>query len=168
MSLIVESGQAGADSESYCSVGDAIAYHTKLGNTAFLNLNDELSKERALRKATNHMTQVYRQSWKGQRATSTQALDWPRVGVEVDGYCFDSNAVPSVVRDACAELALRALTGQLSPDVGPQKTEVKIGPITTKYAEGTRATKKYSAVDNMVAPFLKGGGSGNSIPVYRS
>jgi hypothetical protein len=168
MALIVEDGTGKPDSEAYLSVDDAVAYHTALGNTAFLNLNDVLSKERALRKATKHMTQEYRQAWKGQRVSATQALDWPRVGVEVDDFCVPSDSVPQAVREACAELALRVLTGQLSPDEGPQKSEVKVGPITVKYAEGTRTAKKFTAVDATVAPYLKGGGSSNSIPVYRA
>lgn len=168
MALIVEDGSGKADSESYMSVADSIEYHTKRGNVAWLGLTTAEAKERALRKATDYMTGTYRTSWKGQRLSQAQRLDWPRWDVCVDGYPVSSTVVPPEVAGACAELALRVLTGELRPDEEAQVTEVKIGPITEKYAEGSRQGRKFTAVDNMLGPFLKGGGSGSTIPVVRA
>lgn len=165
--LILEEGQAGADSESYCSVDFATDYHTKRGNVAWLHLPTVLDKERALRRATDFMVGEYRAAWKGCRVKATQRLDWPRYDVEVDGFCLPSDEVPLPVKEACAELALRAITASLAPDEGPQKSEVKVGPILVKYEEGARAARKFTAVDSLLGPYLSSGGSGNSIAVVR-
>lgn len=167
MTLTVETGTGSATADSFMSVDDSIAFHTARGNVAWLGLTTVEARERALRNATDHMTRTYRQAWKGERVSSTQRLDWPRYGVDVDGFCISSTSVPQEVREACAELALRVLTGALTPDIGPQKSEVKIGPIQIKYADGTRASKKFAAVDNLLGPFLRTGGMGNSVPVVR-
>jgi len=44
--------------------------------------------------------------WKGSKATDTQALRWPRYGVDdQDGYWIDSDALPVNLKDATVELA---------------------------------------------------------------
>jgi hypothetical protein len=168
MALIVETGAGLPAADSYMSVQDALTYHTARGNVDWLHLTTVEAKERALRKATDYMTRVYRQAWKGQRVSSTQRLDWPRYDVCVDGYSLPSTTVPLEVAEACAELALRVLTGELNPDAGPQKVGVKVGPIEIKYAEGSRPGRRFPAVDSLLGPFLKAGGSGNSAMVVRS
>ena len=99
-SLIVEDGTAKPDAESYISAADASTYHAARGNTDWAALTT-LAKERALRRATDYMLQVYSLQWAGVRHTTTQALDWPRDGVPVlaMGLAFGSiyysnNVVP--------------------------------------------------------------------------
>lgn len=152
MALIVPPA-AGAD--SLCSVAQADAYHAARGAASWALLATE-AKEQALRRATDYMA-AYSERWKGDRVTSTQTLDWPRFGAVVNGYDVPSDTVPLPVGNACAVLALKASTGDLAPDLGPQKQSVKVGPIETTYAAGTRQATKYSAVDSMLAPYLAGG-----------
>ncbi len=144
---------AGAD--SLCSVADADAYPAARGNAAWAPLTTE-AKEQALRRATDYLG-GYADSWKGTRVSSTQTLDWPRAGAVVNCYEVDWQTVPVGVANACAALALKASTTDLAPDLGPQKQSVKVGPIETTYATGTRQATKYSAVDSMLAPYLAGG-----------
>lgn len=153
MALNTTPGSAGA--EAYCSVSDADAHHSARGNTLWATLTTT-EKEQALRRATDHMG-VYAERWKGERSYSTQALDWPRAGVIAHQYEVDYLTVPAMVAKACAELAFRAAKGELAPDLTAQKQSVKVGPIETTYAVGTRQTPKYQAVDNMLAPYLTGG-----------
>jgi hypothetical protein len=80
--------------------------------------------------------------------------------VFANGYEVDDETVPAPIANACALLALKALTAELAPDLGPQKQSVSVGPISTTYASGARQTLKFQAVDNMLAPYL-GGGSNN-------
>ena len=103
MTLIVEDGSGLSTSESYISVSDADARHTALGNTAWTGA--DAVKESALRRATQYMTQAYRQRWKGTRLLREQALDWPRYGVIVDNFYLDTVIVPDDVANACADLA---------------------------------------------------------------
>lgn len=177
MTLIVEDGTGRADAESYISVAGATVYHAARGNVAWAALPDDTAREQALRNATGYMEQFYRARWAGRRMTGTQALSWPRAYVPMlDGpgsygpnpSYYPQDAVPVGVANACAELALRAAVGQLAPDLGPQKKSTTVGPISVTYADGTRQSKKYLAVDNMLMPFFGGAGSGMNIPVVRA
>lgn len=162
MTLIVEDGTGLATAESYCSTAEADAYHTARGReAAWSDLDDEV-KEQLLRQAADFMRQLYRQRWKGMRASQRQALDWPRYQVELEDVGFGGyhayvlpTVVPDEVKNACAELALRAKSGELAPDVKRQVAEKTIGPITTVYTTGAPAYTQYRAIDLMLAPYLE-------------
>ena len=161
MALIVAPA---AGAESLCSVAQADTYHAARGAAAWAALTVE-AKEQALRRATDYMA-VYGPRWKGERTSADQPLDWPRTGVFANGYEVDDETVPTPVANACALLALKALTAELAPDLGPQKQSVSVGPISTTYASGARQTLKFQAVDNMLAPYL--GGGSNSVLLVRA
>jgi hypothetical protein len=158
MTIIVEDGTGLADAESYISVGDANTYHAARGNTDWAALSDA-DKESALRRATDYMLQAYRSRWSGQRATSTQALDWPRYGVIVDWFELSSDVVPVAVERACAELALRASSADLAADLERGIKRQKVDVIETEYDTASPQQKRYRAVDNLLAPYLMGGGA---------
>jgi len=159
MALIVEDGTGLADAESYCSVAQANAYHAALGNQAWANLASDTLREQNLRKATNFMRQLYRMAWQGKPTKSTQALDWPRYDVEVNDYWLASNVVPVEVKNACAELALKAIAGPLVVDLTQGVKSKKVGPLEFVYDENSPRHTQYLAVDRMLAPLLNGGGS---------
>lgn len=169
MALETETGSGSETAESLCSVSDATAYHSARGNAAWAALTNE-AMEQALRRATDYMQQTYRQRWAGCRVYSSQALDWPRYDVPRRDYgdYYPSDAVPREVRDACAELALRASAGELAADMGQQVTERTVGPITTKYASGSTSAKRYRAVDMLLGPLLRSSGSGVVVGLVRS
>ncbi len=156
MSLEVETGTGSATAESYCSVADADARHTAFGNAGWTGA--DTVKEQALRKATAYMEQAYRDRWKGTKLYRAQALSWPRYGAIVDGWDIDSTVVPNEVRDACADLALRALTETLNPDLTRAVIREKVGPLETEYSEHSPQSPRYTAIDGALGPFLKGGG----------
>lgn len=165
MALIVEDGSIVAGAESYVSVADADVYHVARGNTAWTG--DETAKEALLRKATDYMLQVYGLRWKGDRVSSDQALDWPRVGVVAYGFDVASDVVPDAVANACAELALRAIAGDLIPDTTRRTLREKVGPIEVEYDPNAPMVPDYQAIDNMLAAYLRGG-SGLFRPVVRA
>lgn len=158
MSLTVEDGTIVTGAESYITVADATTYHAARGNTAWAALSDA-NKEAALRRATDYMVQSYRSRWKGSRATSEQALDWPRIGVEVDGYAVDTDIVPTPVARACAELALRASADELAPDLDRAVVRERVDVIETEYDTTSPQATRYRAVDSLLAPYLTGGGT---------
>lgn len=157
MSLEVETGTGSATAESYCSVADADARHTAFGNAGWTGA--DTVKEQALRKATAYMEQAYRDRWKGTKLYRAQALSWPRYGAIVDGWDIDSTVVPNEVRDACADLALRALTETLNPDLTRAVIREKVGPIEVEYSPYSTASTRYVAVCDALAPFLTGSAS---------
>ena len=159
MSLEVELGTGSATAESYISVADASTYHSNRGNTAWASLSTDATREQCLRKATDYMRQVYRSRWQGCRVQENQSLDWPRFGVIVEGWAIASNIVPTEVKNACAELALRAATGDLLADQSQGVVSEAVGPISVAYDKDSPREVRYKAVEAMLAPYLNMGGN---------
>lgn len=155
MALVIEDGSGVADAEAYISVADADAYFTARGGAAWAAL-DTAGKEQALRRSTDYLEAAY--AWRGERATSTQALSWPRACVVVDGFLIASTIVPLAIQRANAELAVRASAGDLAADQAAQVKQETVGPITVVYADGARQGVRYALVDALVAAYVRGGG----------
>ena len=168
MALIVETGSGKSDSESYISVADASAYHTARGNAAWAALATDAIREQCLRKATEYMISTYRARWQGTRKTEDQALCWPRYDVEVEGYAIDSDIVPTEIKNACAELALRASAADLNPDLTQGVAREKVGQIEVEYDKASPQFTRYRAIDALLSPYLKAGGGGCSMGLIRS
>ena len=155
--MAIDTTPGSPTADSYVSLADADAYWAKRGNEAWANslIPD---KETALVRATSYADAEY--GWRGCRASSTQALDWPRYDVVVDGYPLDGTTIPRQVQDAVCELALKALAGEIAPDVSPQQvTEQTVGPITRKFAEERNGgQKRYAYVDSLLRRLVTGGG----------
>lgn len=162
MALTVESGAGLTDAEAYLSVADADTYFAARGNASWAAL-DATAKEQALRKGADYLEASYR--WRGERATTVQALSWPRKCVTVDGVDVPSDAVPVAIQRANAELAVRASAGELRTDEGAQVASETVGPISVTYAPGARQNTRYAAVDSMLAAYVRGSGE---IPVVRA
>lgn len=182
MSLIVETGTGASTAESYISVVDADTYHSNFNNTAWTALSTPV-KEASLRKATQFMLGRYRMRWLGRRVLTTQALDWPRVGVVLEDFNggqgrqhmgsyamfqVDYTIVPIEIKNACAELGLRASTGPLLDDQSQKVIEEVVGPITVKYDPSSPQEIRYKMVDNMVRVYLVAGGNSNVVGLLRS
>jgi len=111
------------------------------------------------------MVQAYRSRWAGYVVHESQALDWPRYEVRRPGrWSFiESDVVPVEVTNACAELALKTTSADLTPDQSQAVKERTVGPITTVYADGSKTTKSYPAIDRMLSGLFGAGG----IPIVR-
>lgn len=159
MSLIVEDGTGKSDSEAYISVADADAYHSARNNSDW-DLLDDPQKEAKLRIATEYMVAEYRNRWKGYRSKVDQALDWPRQGVVIENgrVLIKNNTIPTEIKRACAELALRASMGALIEDQTQKVASETVGPITVVYDRFAPAQPQYRQVDLMLKPYLDGGG----------
>jgi len=158
MTLTVEDGTGLVDAESFVSVANADTYHSNRGNTTWATLTTA-QKEEDLRRATDYMEQVYRSRWAGIRKTTTQALSWPRYDVPLEdvgyGYAYyDSDSVPQIVKNACAELALKAAAGELAPDIEQRVKREKVDSLEVEYADYGSQYTQYRAIDNMLLPVL--------------
>lgn len=171
MALVVESGSGSATADSYISLVDAATRHTNLGNTAWAALASDTVREQYLRRATEYMEGAYRLRWKGYRKTATQALSWPRSFVYLEPfvqgaigsypYLVSDTTVPNEVKNACADLALKAATVTLAEDLGQSVVREKIDVIEVEYDKNAPAYTQYRAIDMMLATYLKSGGKAN-------
>jgi hypothetical protein len=164
--MALDTTVGGAEAESYASVAEADAYHAGRGNAAWAAL-DGAAKEVALRLATDYLEGAYALAWSGGRASVTQRLSWPRVGAYAafnvgtydpgfmpEAITILDTVIPPAVRDACSLLALKSRSGALAPDLSRAIARQKIGPIETEYDDYSPQTKRYLAVDRMLAPYL--------------
>lgn len=159
MALIVETGAGLVNSESYASVAEADVYHANRGCAPWATLTAP-QKEEALRRATDYIEQVYGQSFEGYRVTSTQALAFPRVGVELNGYYIASDIIPTILKSATITLAYKAAQGNLAPDLGQTVKREKVDVLEVEYMDGASAVKRLRDIDNILAPLLNGLPSG--------
>ncbi len=109
---------SGASSNSYVSVSDADAYFATTPRASRWEAVSTDDKANFLLEA---MLWVENQNYMGSRATTTQALEWPRIGgvgrrvlntmttsslIDQRGREWVSTAIPQPVKDAQCEMAL--------------------------------------------------------------
>ena len=163
MALIVEDGSGLVNAESYISVADAATYHANRGNAAWAAIASDIIREQLLRKATDYMMAVYRLRWAGYRYNSSQALDWPRLYVPILDTLstnqfpqyVDFNVVTVAVKNACAELALKANTETLMADLSQATIKEKVDVIEVEYNKYSPQYKRYIQIDNMLSIYFK-------------
>jgi len=175
MTIIVEDGTGLANAESYVSVVDANAYHSKLGNDVWADLDTSV-KEQLLRKATDYMVAQYRLQYAGYRRYSTQSLDWPRLYVplidslsaNVFPQYVDFDIVPTTVKNVCAELALKAYTAILMQDLTQGVIREKVDVIEVEYDKFSPQQTRYEQIDAMLSVFFKQQGNDMSRSLVRT
>ena len=126
--------------DSLVSLEEAAAY---MGNYGHAWPAEEAKQEIALRQATQYLLTAY--------SIAPEHLA----------------PVHDRVKAACCEAAVRASKGQLLKDTdGRVKTESTVGPITTKWAEGTQGGKTaFPVIDNLLKGLTEG--SGYSLKLVR-
>ena len=164
MALTIEDGTGVAGADSYLSVANADSYHAAMGNAAWAE-EEEAVKEQALRQAALYIDRVWGSRFSGVPSTSTQGLEWPRLGsCDRNGFSMD-HKVPAKVATAASELALRALSNDLQPDLDwggvIKKQTSMIGPIReeTEYGSIAKADAVYARISDTLAPLLRRSGT---------
>jgi hypothetical protein len=152
--LIVEDGTGKADAESYLSVAEFVAYCDARGLDHGSHGHNDTQREIALRKATAYVDTISR--YKGQRLAPAQALEFPRDAL-YDWSGHPVTGVPKRVKDACAELASRALEGDLYEDLdrGGLIRSESVGPISTTYVDGAPAGKVFRVAVQLLEPYVR-------------
>lgn len=115
ITIIPEDGTGLATANSYVSLADATLYFEAHLYAATWTAADSATKNIALAQATRLLDAHAR--FVGQKKTSTQALQWPRTEVCLDGFEVSSSTVPQPIKDATAELAMLLLSNDLTTDV---------------------------------------------------
>lgn len=118
-----------ATANSYASVAEADAYLAVRGDTSTWTALTTGQKESKLQWAAIYLDTL---TFKGTRSTSTQALQWPRVGVvDRDGYTVASDAIPQALKNAQAEMAFQLIANDWTQGLGPVSNEtLSVGSIS--------------------------------------
>jgi hypothetical protein len=123
----------GATSNSYVTIAEADTYFAeRLQVTNWTGANEDV-QGRAVIAATR---QLDREQFVGEKSDTAQALKWPRIAAyDEDGYEYASDAIPTPIKHATFELALRLLnqnadSADLLAGSGLESFKrVKVGPI---------------------------------------
>lgn len=143
-----------ASANSYCSIADGTSYHeTHLYADDWTDSDDD-SRCRALQMATRLLDAWF--DWDGTAVDSTQALLWPRVGATTPaGYQQASDAIPTRIVQATAELARQLITSDRTTDsdTGTQGiTSLTAGSVSLEF-RAVASKPIPDAVMSMVAPY---------------
>lgn len=158
MTVTVEDGTGVAGANSYISLADAKTYAKDRGITL---VDDDVKLEQYMNKAVDYLESL-RSDYKGAKAVSTNALQWPRTGVTIDRVVIASTTIPNELKYAQVELMI-AING--GTDIVPTATgdafvtREKIGPIDTQYSEGvsTSGIPIVRKAEMYLAPLLRHG-----------
>lgn len=166
MAITIVATAGSASANSFATAAEMATYMEGRLNSSTYDDASADNINRALVEATNELD--YRR-WLGRRATSTQALSWPRDDViDPDSPYSDyysSAVVPDRVKDATCELAFQFLkagtTDVAALDSSIEVKREKIGPLETEYAEPTtraRGLGRYPSVTRYLRGLVEGGG----------
>lgn len=152
--LVATAGSATAN--SYATVAEGTSYFDERLNTA--NWTGADNQARALIMATRRIDTL---QFVGEKVTSGQALKWPRISAFDDnGDEYDSTAVPSIVKYATFEEALRILNDNAaSKDTFAltgleQFKRAKVGPLEVEMVQGFKASMLSDAARRWLRPVL--------------
>jgi hypothetical protein len=156
MAITITATAGHASANSYITLADADTYHD---GHPYASTWDDASadqKNRALVTATRQLDIWF--TWKGSTATSTQALLWPRVGVfGPSGYEEASNAIPTRIEEATAELARQLLAEDRTADLDTDAkglTKLAVGSISMEF-RASSSKPIPDVVAGMVQPYAE-------------
>lgn len=168
MTFEVETGAGLVDSNSYASLAEANAYFADRANTVWAAL-DDTAKQAALIQATDYIDQRFGMRFVGIKAVTLereydheQALEWPRLKTGQESWDFvdltETGVVPTKLKFACSEYALRVISAPLAPDLVIDPSGVtmvtisqKAGPVQQDFA--TASGRSTPATVFIVRPY---------------
>lgn len=154
--MTVEDGTGVVGANAYVNLQYANDYCEARGIAPWASASTP-EKEAAIVRATEWLDG--RWVWKGLRKTVAQGLEWPRTDA-YDAAGNELTGVPSALKRATVEAAVRSLSAELSPDqTSGAVVEQTVGPITTKYAS-PNAEPSYPGVSRILRELIAGGTSG--------
>lgn len=163
MTLIVETGAVVANANTYAAKATVDAYHLARRNSSWLPSSEDA--EAAILRA---MDWLESQPFKGQPcnivgSSSGQPLQWPRFGVVLNGYQWDSDEIPPQLVKALCEAALIELAepGALAPELerGGMVQSETVDVISTTYMSGAPSGTVYTALRQALRGLVRGGDS---------
>jgi hypothetical protein len=168
LTLIATAGATNAN--SYCTVAEADAYHNYHPYASVWDAAEADQKVQLLVLATRIFDTEC--DWIGLIASQTQALRWPRVSAwDFDNRLLDPSTLPTLLRDATAELARWCLAKdryQTIDDALGGIKSVKAGEVAVEFDRIDRINLIPASVLALVRPLLVFTSSGSfEVPLVR-
>ena len=157
VTVVMETGAGLANANSYADVAYADSYFA--AHPFYADAWDELddaTKAVLLVSATRALDVQF--LWHGYRATSTQALEWPRQRVrDLYDTLISANVVPERVRQATCEMAYYLTKGDRSPENSTVSglDRLKIDVIELEYSSSVSSSAT-APVSTSVRDLLRG------------
>ena len=156
MALTIEDGSGVAGANSYIDVVAARTYAVARG----LTLPAADGDVEALLIKSMDFIEAYRGDFQGLKTAATNSLQWPRTGVTLDGYPLAEDAIPQVLKDAQAQLAVDAQNADLMPaGTGREVVMEQVDVVQVQYAEtgDTNPQPIFTKAEALLKPLLKSG-----------
>ncbi len=153
-----ETGTGSTSSTSYVSEADFTAYNTERNVT--LSATKGTSSE-VLILAMDYLEQ---KDFIGNKGSSTQALQWPRTGVFLDGYSVASDSIPLLLQEAQMEIAISIDAGtNPMANLSRETVREKVDVIEVEYSKSAFARTWLTAAESKLSKLIK-----PIISVYRA
>lgn len=154
LSIVATAGAANAN--SFVTLVEAEAYMEGRGNASTWTAATDAEKNVTLVEATRDIDV---QNYRGKRASSTQALDWPRDwAVDPDDpYLdyFDSDEIPTRIKNATCELAFQYIkagtTDVAALDAATNVKRKKVDVLETEYFAASSTPTGLSRYPRVIA-----------------
>ncbi len=145
--MALDATVGGASTNSYVTVSEANSYFADRSHADAWE--DEENQAAALVTASQAIDWYV--TWKGQRATGTQSMDWPRVGVlDKVGTEYPLDVIPQDVKTATYEMALASLDADRMADSDlAGLSEVRAASLMIKTDDGLYNTKPDTIPDHI-------------------
>ena len=145
-----EDGTGLANATSYASEAELTAYNLQR-NITLTAANGTPSE--ILIKAMDYLES---KKFIGDKYSSTQALQWPRLNVVIDGYYIDRDEIPLLLKEAQMEIAVSIDAGA-NPLANQARETIKekVGDIEVQYSPGARAVEYLTAAETKLDKLIK-------------
>ena len=167
MTIIVEDGSQVENSNSYSTRADYIAYALTLGVT----ISDSTTADVQLIKSAEYIMH-HEANLKGCRVSRSQSMAYPRTGLYIEGWYWDSDEIPRQVILCQLAFAMDINGGEDLYNRSVNPNQAVIGErvedvVDVKYSDpGSQKLSKSSSGDALLAALLNNGGL-MSIPTTR-
>lgn len=153
MALAVITTPAATDANSYASIAEANAYHETRLHSDTWTTADDATKAVALVEATRLLDVMY--EWAEWPTTQTQALQWPRAGVEdaLRRQYIDDHTIPQRLKEATAEYARQLIDSDRTADNQVEAQGLKsltAGSVSLSFKDNVYAKIVPDAVLNLI------------------
>ena len=153
--LIVETGMALDDANSYASLEFARNYALTRGYEDVLSLDDNELKKILIR-GTDYVDHIYK--YRGKKCTAQQALSFPRKNL-IDDDGFEIDGIPLNLKKAVVEAAKLVRTQEtlfITKNKDGKVKRKKVDVLETEFFESKDASLEYSTIYEVLNSLLDG------------